>query len=47
MVDLWIRIDTFFAHANTEAFLQSTILALVPVVLVNLTLSVRPENVNK
>lgn len=32
--------DTFFAHANTETLLQPTVLALVPVVLVNLTLSV-------
>ncbi len=39
--------DTFFAHANTETLLQSTVLALVPVVLVNLTLSVWPENINK
>lgn len=38
--------DTFFAHSNTEALLQSTVLALVPVVLVNLTLSVWPENIN-
>lgn len=35
--------DTFFAHAHTETLLQATVLALVPVVLVYLTLSVGPE----
>lgn len=33
---------TFFAHADAEALLQPAVLALVPVVLVDLTLSVGP-----
>lgn len=36
---------TFFAHADAEALLQPAVLALVPVVLVDLTLSVRPAKV--
>lgn len=38
--DSWSRIVTFFPHADAETLLQATVLALVPVVLVNLTLSV-------
>lgn len=34
--------DTFFAHPDPEALLQTTVLALVPVMLVNLAFSVRP-----
>lgn len=32
--------DTFFAHSNTETFLQTTVLALVAVMLVDLTFSI-------
>ena len=34
--------DTFFAHPDAEALLQAAVLALVPVVLVDLTLPVGP-----
>lgn len=50
-IRLWIyrsgKKDTFFTHAHAKTLLQATVLALVPVVLVYLTLSVWPENANK
>lgn len=53
-VELFVRLiknavglfsDTFFAHPDPEALLQTTVLALVPVMLVNLAFSVRSARV--